>query len=473
MIIREICRAYMAATSILLLSLLAATAQAANPLAFPGAEGFGARTPGGRGGRVIEVVNLNSSGPGSLNAACRAKGPRIVVFRVSGIIEGTVRIREPFITIAGQTAPGDGICLRNGMLVINAHDVIVRYLRVRTGDHPLGPSAADRDGIALSGNGANNVIIDHCSVSWAIDENMQNWGRNRNVTFQWCLISEPLADSLHPKGPHGKGLIVGREEVSISVHHNLFAHNAGRNPEANLIRSKTPGVFDFVNNVIYNHSRYVCGQIYGNLHMNYVGNHIKLGPDGSITEPRGLEIYGTDGRTKVYVRDNTWPGKAADEKDDWLVVGKQLGPQARLAPRALRLTEPVEAPAISTEPSADVYESVLQYAGCTRPVRDVVDTRVVAEVRTRAGRIIDTQEEVGGWPTYASDAPPADSDHDGMPDAWETRFKFNPNDASDGPKDADGDGYTNVEEFLNETDPAKPDTGAPLPHLPVALQTLN
>ncbi len=464
---------YAALAVALLVFLDANAALDAAPAAFPGAEGFGAMTPGGRGGRVIEVVNLDPKGPGSLQAACDAKGPRIVVFRVSGIIEGTVRVREPFITIAGQTAPGDGICLRRGMLVINAHDVIVRYIRSRPGDHPLGPSAGDRDCIALSGDDACNVIIDHCSASWGIDENVQNWGRNRNVTIQWCIISEPLDDSLHPKGPHGKGLVVGHREVSISVHHCLFAHNLSRNPEANFTKSETPGVFDFVNNVLYNHGQYVCGQVHGALRMNYVGNVIKLGPNGAKATPRGLEIFGHDRRTKVYVRDNIWPGMAAEEKDDWLVVGSPIGRGGRTAPRALRLSEPAEAPAVSTEPAAQAYESVLRHAGCTRPVRDVVDARIVAEVLAASGRIIDSQHEVGGWPSYAATPPLPDSDHDAMPDAWEKRYGFNPKDASDGPKDADRDGYTNVEEFLNQTDPARPDTGAPVPHQPASIQSGN
>ena len=456
-----------------LLALFCAAAPVAALPAFPGAEGFGARTPGGRGGRVIEVTNLNPGGPGSLQAACDATGPRIVVFRVSGIIEDTVRVREPFVTIAGQTAPGDGICLRSGMLVISTHDVIVRYLRSRPGDHPLGPLPESRDCIALSGDGPRNVIIDHCSASWGIDENVQAWGRHRNITIQWCIISESLDDSLHPKGPHGKALIIGNREVTVSVHHCLFAHNVGRNPYVNLTRSGTPGVVDYVNNVVYNHGPYVCGEVHGCLRMNYVGNFIRLGPNGIRTKPQGLDIYGADKRAKVYVRDNVWPGMPAEGRDDWQVIGKPVGPEGRFAPRALRLPEPAGAPAVATEPAVEAYEHVLRYAGCTRPVRDVVDARTIAEVRAGTGRIIDTQEEVGGWPNYASALPPSDVDHDGMPDAWETRFKFDPNNADDGSEDADGDGYTNVEEFLNETDPARPDTGAPIAHRPVVSQAGN
>ena len=460
-----------------LLALLCVTAAVAgqkNTPAFPGAEGFGGFTPGGRGGRVIEVTNLNRSGPGSLQAACDAKGPRIVVFRVSGVIKSKVRVRQPFITITGQTAPGEGICLRRGMLVINGHDVIVRHLRSRPGDHPLGPIAESRDCIALSGDGACNVIIDHCSASWGIDENVQTWGRNRNVTIQWCIISESLDDSLHPKGPHGKALLIGSGGSTVSVHHCLLAHNFGRNPLVSMRKGKDPlGVVDFRNNVVYNHGAYTCGEVCGKARVNYVKNLIKMGPNGIKTRPYGLDIVGNDKRARVYVRDNIWPGMAAGEKDHWLMVGNPIGPRGRFAPRTLRLSEPVAVPAVITQPLAEAYESVLRYAGCTRPVRDVVDARIVAEVRAGTGRIIDTQEEVGGWPTYASSAPPPDADHDGMPDAWEKRYGFSVSDPADGPRDRDGDGYTNVEEFLNLTDPSKPDTGSPIPHRPVAIQAGN
>lgn len=162
--------------------------------AFPGAEGFGAHTPGGRGGRIIEVTNLNTDGPGSLQAACSAKGPRIVVFRVSGIIDAGVGITEPFITIAGQTAPGDGICIRNGGIGVYTHDVVVRYLRARPGDHPFGPGGENRDCISVAGpaDRVYNVVIDHCSASWGTDENIQLWGGQRNITIQWCITSESL-----------------------------------------------------------------------------------------------------------------------------------------------------------------------------------------------------------------------------------------------------------------------------------------
>jgi pectate lyase len=218
--------------------------------AFPGAEGFGSHTPGGRGGRVIEVTNLNPDGPGSLREACAAKGPCIVVFRVGGTIEINrgLSIREPFITIAGQTAPGDGICLRGGTLGVHTHDVVIRYLRVRVGDSPEGPDPENRDCIDISGDADRvyNVVVDHCSFSWSTDENVATWYGPRDVTIQWCITSESLNDSLHPKGPHGKGMILGSQDNTITIHHCLFAHNADRNPLIGDTGNNVgPSIFDF------------------------------------------------------------------------------------------------------------------------------------------------------------------------------------------------------------------------------------
>ena len=439
--------------------------------AFPGAEGFGAYTPGGRGGRIIEVTNLNSAGPGSLRAACQAKGPRIVVFRVSGLINGPIAVTQPFITIAGQTAPGDGICIKRGGVSIVTNDVVVRYLRSRPGDYPFGVSPEDRDCIGLSGARARNVIVDHCSASWGIDENVQTWGGPRNVTFQWLITSESLMDSLHPKGPHGMGMIVGSDSNTVSVHHCLFAHNNGRNPYTNMKKSKTRSIVDLRNNVVYGFERCLYATGGGNVSFNYVGNLILA---GAAARPSRVAFWVmTYGRpTKVYVEDNIWPAMPRDGSARWRAAHLNKG-SARQLPKALRLAKPVAAPRVTTLPASEIMEPVLKYAGCTRPARDVVDARIVAEVRARKGHFISSQKDVGGWPTYASAKPPADSDHDGMPDAWEKRHGFNPADGADGPKDKDGDGYTNVEEYLNLTDPTKPDDGRPAPQPAVRIQAGN
>ena len=451
--------------------LLCATTRAAAPQpAFPGAEGFGAYAKGGRGGRVIEVTNLNARGPGSLQAACDAKGPRIVVFRVSGIIDGSVHVKEPFCTIAGQTAPGDGICIRSGELRVHTHDVVIRYLRSRPGGHPLGPNGENRDCFDFSGN-AHDVIIDHCSFSWTTDENVTTWGRPRNATIQWCISSEALCDGIHPKGPHSMGMLLGKGDNTVTVHHCLLAHNNGRNPRMSNKPGNPPSIFDIRNNVIYDHGRYGAATAHGDILLNFVGNTFKMGPSSYEPHPRGLYPYGGE-KTRIYVDDNNWRDKPKGV-DEWRVVDSVLLPDRELYKPELRGLEPIDTPAVTTESAAQAYESVLKYAGCRRPVRDVVDDRIVAEVRAGTGQIIDSPRYVGGYPTYASAAPPPDADHDAMPDAWERRHGFNPKDPADGPRDLDGDGYTNVEEFLNLTDPAKPDTGVPAPPPVVVIQSGN
>jgi len=430
--------------------------------AFPGAEGFGSHTPGGRGGRVIEVTNLNSDGPGSLREACSAKGPRIVVFRVGGTIEISrgLSIREPFITIAGQSAPGDGICLRGGTLGVHTHDVVIRYLRVRVGDSPEGPDPENRDCIDISGDADRvyNVVIDHCSFSWSTDENVATWYGPRDVTIQWCITSESLNDSLHPKGPHGKGMILGSQDNTITIHHCIFAHNADRNPLiGDTGKNVGASIFDFRNNVIYNHGAWVCTNVRGTSHVNYVGNVIKIGPDGLKDRPRGVR-FDADAEQLFFVKDNIWPGQTEEETDDWRILG-----EGRPSPDRLRSAGPISAPPVTTETAENAYESVLQFAGAILPVRDVIDDRLVQEVRTGTGLIINAPAEVGGWPKYQSSTPPDDSDHDGMTDDWERRYGLDPQDSADSSGDMDGDGYTNVEEYLNGTDPAEMTATQPMP----------
>ena len=438
---------------------LGAQAAAADLPAFPGAEGFGAYARGGRGGRMIEVTTLDRAGPSSLRAAVAAKGPRIVVFRVGGTIDlkGDLAIREPFLTIAGQTAPGDGICLRGGGLRVGAHDVVIRYLRVRVGDSPDGSDPENRDVIDIAGepNRVYNVIVDHCSFSWAIDENVTTWYGPRNVTIQWCISSESLLDSLHPKGPHGMGMLLGSRDNTITVHHCLLAHNNGRNPLiGDTGKNRGPSVFDYCNNVMYNHGPWSCTNVRGTAHVNYVGNTIKMGPDGMKDRPRGVN-FDPRSAQRFFVKDNMWPGRPAGHADDWLIMGSVLGPKRNAPPARLCSDQPIPAPPVTTESAASAYESVLRRVGAVLPVRDVVDARIVEEVRTGTGRIIDTQWDVGGWPEYRPAKPPSDSDRDGMPDRWERQRGLDPNNPADGPRDRDGDGYTNVEEYLNGTVPSQ------------------
>ncbi|MFQ5808927.1 MAG: SUMF1/EgtB/PvdO family nonheme iron enzyme, partial [Armatimonadota bacterium] len=416
-------------------------------------------------------------GPGSLREAVSAEGPRIIVFRVSGTIPiyGGLSIREPFVTVAGQTAPGDGICLRGGTLVVSTHDVVIRHLRVRVGDSPEGGNPENRDCIDISGDGKRvyNVVVDHCSFSWGLDENVATWYGPRDVTIQWCITSESLLDSLHPKGPHGMGMILGSRDNTVTIHHCLFAHNNDRNALiGDTGGNRGPSLYDLRNNVIYNHGPWSCTNVRGTTHINYVGNYIKLGPDGRPDNPRGCRFDAAQ-QQLFFVRDNIWPGRPEGDVDDRLVLGSVHGPQRTLPPEHFVSPTPIPVPSVTTESAASAYESVLRYVGATLPRRDVVDTRIVEEVRTGTGRIIDTPADVGGWPQYRSADPPRDSDHDGMPDMWEQWHGFATDDSGDGAKDLDGDGYTNVEEYLNETDPRTKTPAEPLLQRAPRMQTGN
>lgn len=412
--------------------------------AFPGAEGFGANSLGGRGGQVIEVTNLKDSGPGSLRAAIEAKGPRVVVFRVGGTIELLTRIRieNPYITIAGQTAPGGGIAIKNhpsnirSPLEIKTHDVVMRYIRSRPG-----PSSKPSDTIdALTISGGYNIIIDHCSLSWATDENVNTWKDVRDLTIQWSIIAEGLDKSSHPKGAHSKGMLLGSEGAErISIHHNLFAHNYDRNPDINVT-----GVVDLVNNVFYNAARWTeIKDKYGNgrQQVNIVNNYYKLGPDSG---KKGYEVFyysNTGRRPQVYVKGNTGFHRPADNLPEELIVRED---SRWMAVRGRFPSAPV-----TTVSAREAFDQVLARAGATFPQRDAADRRIVNNVINGDGKIIDDPSEVNGWPEIASGAPPQDSDRDGMPDSWEEKLGLNKNDPSDSRVDTGGTGYTKLEEYLN------------------------
>ncbi|MAF11742.1 pectate lyase [Candidatus Poribacteria bacterium] len=442
--------------------------------AFPGAEGYGSVTRGGRGGRVLAVTNLDDSGPGSLRAACEADGPRTVVFRVSGTIplERRMKIANPYITIAGQTAPGDGICLRGFPLSIDADEVIIRYLRVRFGDE----SGDDAD--AVSSRYHTNIIIDHVSASWSVDETMSVY-HGENITVQWCLIAESMYRSNHSKGAHGYGGIWGSNHSTY--HHNLLAHHTSRTPRF----ASGSGYTDYRNNVIYNwgyNSAYGGEkQQQGNDRfdfstINMVANYYKPGPatvpgavSRRIVSPSSRDEADDFGRW--HVADNVVHGAPEVNADNWNGgVQPQHGGE-HIA--AIRLDEPWESMPIGQQTAEDAYLSVLEHAGATLPKRDALDARIVEETRggyatyegatykqdrkvsdpSKPSGIIDSQTDVGGWPELKSAPAPTDTDGDGMSDEWEDQYGFDPHDASDGSTDKDGDGYTNVEEFLNGTGP--------------------
>lgn len=419
--------------------------------AFPGAEGFGSTTPGGRGGKIIFVTNLNPDGEGSLRAACAASGPRIVIFKVGGLIDiaNNIMITDPYITIAGQTAPEDGICLKGAGIGIITHDVIIRGLRIRVGDSIDGESPSNRDALSINNNSVPpyNIIIDHCSFSWAMDETVQLWYPCHDITVQWCIISEGLHNSLHPKGGHSTGLLVGDYAKSVSIHHNLFAHNNGRNP---LMKGGTTS--EIINNVIFNWGTWEATatsnyeNIDATIMSNILGNYYKSGPDNSPHKPLRLDDERLKLGTRIYFKDNYGPDRMSDEIDDWILVDGNR--QWKVDEPALPLS------GITTLTATETYETVLNNAGATYPHYDAVDTRIIDDVMNNSGRIIDSQDEVGGWPAYESGMPSLDSDNDGMPDAWEIANKLNPSDSLDAHgTDLSPEGYMNLEMYINNLFP--------------------
>jgi pectate lyase len=410
---------------------------------FPGAEGCGAFTPGSREGTVYEVTNLEDSGPGSLRDAV-SQGHRTIVFRVSGTIalKNPLRVAQPFITIAGQTATGGGICLRNYTFQISTHDVIVRFIRSRLGDE----SRQENDSISIL-NGCRDVILDHCSATWSVDEGLSTSGMDSNITVQWCLIAEALDSSVHSKGAHGYGSLA-RASGPVTWHHNLWAHNHSRNPRLgdNYGKGAHPA-FDVRNNVMYDYGDTCSGLTQGIFTVNYIGNYICPGPSSKAKFPIHI---GAESDIQFYLRDNVMEGNDALTADnakfvDALEINGKV--QARI------VEKPFDAPPVATGSARDAYKMVLAAVGACNPVRDSVDARIINDVMERKGKIINSQKDVGGWPDLKSAPAPADSDHDGMPDSWEIAHGFNPKDASDAQADPDKDGYTNLEEYLNGTNP--------------------
>ncbi|HWA08111.1 MAG TPA: hypothetical protein VG838_01460 [Opitutaceae bacterium] len=411
--------------------------------AFPGAEGFGANTPGGRGGRVIVVTTLDDSGPGSFRAACEADGPRIVTFEVGGniVLKSRITVTHPYLTIAGQTALGDGICLRDYTFGVATHDVIVRYLRSRLGD----VTAQEDDCIDVL-NGAHDVIIDHCSATWSIDECLSISGNDANITVQWCLIGESLNQSKHSKGAHGYGSL-SRANGPVSWHHNLWIHNDARNPRLgdNYDRGPTFPVFDVRNNVIYDYGATASGLTQGNLKVNYVANYVRPGPSSKALTPIHIGNKPKDSNIAFYIRENVFEGNDALTADNTKFIDLY---EIEGKPQARTIGTPFAAPVIKTVPAREALDLVLATVGASWPVRDSVDARLIEEVRTHGGHIINSQAEVGGWPELKGGAPRADTDKDGMPDEWEKLHKQNPADPADANR-VGRTGYTHIEDYLN------------------------
>ncbi|MGW0817422.1 Ig-like domain-containing protein [Streptomyces viridiviolaceus] len=423
---------------------LAAAAEAAGGvLAFPGAEGGGRYATGGRGGSVYEVTTLADSGPGSLRDAVSGSN-RTIVFRVSGNVElkGGLDITGSNLTIAGQTAPGDGICVvGNETKAEDVENIILRHVRFR-GTDTLG-TPIDTFGM----EGCRNVIIDHCSFSWAVDEVCSPYG-NENFTLQWCIISEGLTMSAHEKGRHGFGGLWGGDNATY--HHNLLVHQGGRNPRFSFVED-VPQRADHRNNVIYNYGYTSC---YGGEWadgVNIVGNYYKPGPN-TLADIAPVIVAPNRGGI-WHVGGNVVEGHSDITGDNLRGVDFPIG-GATLREEPLEVPDPIEA-----QSAKDAYEAVLAGAGATLPRRDAVDARVVGDVRQGTGRMINSQKEVGGVVPLASAEAPRDSDHDGIPDAWERQHGLAKNDAADGSTIDPATGYSNLELYLNSLRP----TGAANP----------
>jgi hypothetical protein len=399
---------------------------------------------------VYEVTNLNDSGPGSLREACEAKEPRTVVFRVSGTIalQSPLKIKNSFLTIAGQTAPGDGICVRNYKTSFEADHLILRYLRFRLGDE------ARQESDSFGGDG-QYVIIDHCSASWSVDETF-SINKASNLTTQWCMVAESLYDSVHKKGKHGYGGLWGGP--GGSWHHNLLAHHSSRNPRAS--GNKESGLMDFRNNVIYN---WGFNSSYGGegWPRNWVNNYYKYGP-ATRQNVRHRIFIQEDPRSQAFTQGNSVWGFPAISADNW-DGGIDFTAQRGASMATLRVDQPFVVAPVRTQEASAAYELVLKHAGASL-ARDAVDARIMEEVRTGTAHfgetwegggkgIINSPKAVGGWPQLKSIPAPADADHDGMPDAWELAHGLDSKNPSDGPQDQDDDGYTNLEEYLNSLVP--------------------
>jgi hypothetical protein len=415
-------------------------------LAFPGAQGFGANTKGGRFGKVIEVTNLNDDGIGSFRHACEMSGPRIIVFKTGGNIalSKSIRITEPFLTIAGQTAPGDGITISGGTLMLSASEIIIRGLRIRVGSKRKG----DWDGIALlplENKPMKNIIIDHCSISWSIDENVSTNGRKAklsNVTFSNNIISEGLNDpAKHSKGlPHSAGMLINKSGVdSISVIGNLFAHNKFRQPKVGMGASA-----EIVNNVMYNWATKNT-TIAPETKVNIIGNYYVPGPDWN-RKFKGIilsdELFGgSPGR--VYVKDNLGPGKESAEAEEWSAV---------TGPRDWKVDSPLIDAGTIARPVESAYTHVLENSGAWP--RDSHDRRVVEDVVNRTGRIIGSETEVGGLQSLETGMRPWDTDGDGLPDQWEYANGFDDNRHDDIHIDQNCNGYPDIEDYMNSMLPS-------------------
>jgi pectate lyase len=437
-------------------------------IAFPGAEGFGKFTTGGRGGKILIVSNLNDKGAGSFREAAEAKDKRMIVFAVSGTIHLETKLSiKGECTIAGQTAPGDGICIADQSVGLGGDNIIVRYLRFRMGDKYQKGGMVDGNGgdDAFGGTRRRNIIIDHCSMSWSTDEVFSVYAGD-STTLQWNMIYEPLNYSYHFETGdkdyehHGFGAIWGGRH--LSAHHNLFAHCSNRNPRFDGIRNSPEENVDYRNNVIYN---WGGNNIYAGEGGNYnlVNNYFKYGPSTSnavkfrIVNP-GLREKPFIPFGKYYVNGNYVDG--SDEVTNNNYKGVHMGNNGTEEDKkAAVIDKPHPAEDIKMQAARDAFTSVLEKAGCNLPARDTLDQRIINDVKNRTGKFIDVQGglthgtdyelTINAWPALKSLPAPADADKDGMPDEWEKKKGLNPNDANDAAGNKLDKHYTNIEVYIN------------------------
>ena len=431
-------------------------------LAFPEAQGGGKYATGGRGGVVLHVTSLSDDpqDPGSLRHAINVGGARTIVFDVAGTIQlsSTLNISNGSLTIAGQSAPGDGICIAGYPVVVKASNVIIRFMRFRMGDEH------NVEGDALTIVGRKNIMIDHCSFSWSTDECVSCYG-NTDFTLQYCFITESLRNSVHGKGRHGYGGIWGG--TNATFHHNLLAHHDSRNPRFDhyYVNQTCFGPIDYVNNVVYNwggNSTYGGEGVKQARQINMVNNYYKPGPATSkkerLLDPTvscsNCSPYGAVVPAKFYLQGNYMYGSPQVTADNW--QGSTVKTEAVKA--AARWTEGLTM--LTAEESAEqALETVLAKAGCSLH-RDAIDTRIAEEVRKgtatckgsngSTGGLIDTQTDAGGWPMLRTEEPQKDTDRDGIPDAWEEAHGLNPKSNADGKIETLVSGYSNLEVYLND-----------------------
>ena len=515
--------------AVLCLFVCVPTARAsASVPAFPGAEGFGAGTPGGRGGVVLKVTRLaDDNNPGSLRWALKQTVPRIVVFETGGTFEldSPIQINSPFITVAGQTAPGDGVLIRNRpdanpgfpTLRIETHDVVLRYLRVRSGAAPPNPSCsgaacntAGQDALTIginTGSPTFGIMLDHLSLGWANDE-LIGAGVANDLTLQWSLLGEALmyAPDVPNDDSYGKGLLLGGDQSlqgnrsgHVSIHHNLFAHNPRRNPETNTSCANAsvpdPCITDVVNNLVYNWLKTGINfsNVYGPHFINVVGNTVKPGADSPTSGAipfRGIQLNdrslvaggGFGAPLEVFFSGNEWEGAGGT-----VAIGEPTCSIAQVGGGNLGCTDfagdyaaaaRFPAPPITEQPADQARALVLPQAGVSRLLdgtggwrgaRDDMDASVIADFEGGSGAIRTDPSAVLPYDDPAPGAPYPDGDGDGMPDAWEASFGLAPNVAAAPGEDSDGDGYDDIEEYLNATDPLGAE---PIPGLPALALTV-